>query len=178
MNSVTLGRVFYEYLEINNAKLFTVICLPQGDGKFPTVICRNPYVDAAEQGTEEDICKAKLYEYKGWLDNGYAVVFQHCRGRGKSSGDCVPYIYEREDGLFLQASGNHHQHHQHHGNTYRQESGNFEQAFDNEYNNPYRKNHAHHNCSKQRSPIETIVVPQSLKLDTMILLHHNSTQER
>lgn len=102
MNSVTLGRVFYEYLEINNAKLFTTICLPQGEGKFPTVICRNPYVDAAEQGTEEDICKAKLNEYKGWLDNGYAVVFQHCRGRGKSTGDCIPYINEREDGLFLQ----------------------------------------------------------------------------
>ena len=27
---------------------------------------------------------------------------QHCRGRGKSTGDCVPYIYEREDGLNLQ----------------------------------------------------------------------------
>jgi predicted acyl esterase len=36
------------------------------------------------------------------MEHGYAVVFQHCRGRGKSGGDCVPYIFEREDGLFLQ----------------------------------------------------------------------------
>lgn len=102
MNSETIGYVFSKYLEINQAELFTAVCLPKNCGKFPTVICRSPYVDAAEQQTEEDIGADKLCEYKGWLENGYAVVFQHCRGRGKSSGDCVPYIYEREDGLFLQ----------------------------------------------------------------------------
>ena len=102
MDSVTSGCVFHKYLDIDNAKIFTIVCLPQGSGKFPTVIYRNPYVDVAEQQTEEEICADKLREYKGWLDNGYAVVFQHCRGRGKSTGDCVPYIYEREDGLFLQ----------------------------------------------------------------------------
>ena len=84
----------------------------------------------------------------------------------------------QNNGLFFQSSGNHHQHHQHNGNSNRQESGNFEQAFDYENHNSYRKNHADQNCCKQRSPIETIVVPQSLKLYTMILLHHNSTQER
>ena len=102
MDSLTSGCTFYYYLEINKAELFTVVCLPQSRGKFPTVIYRTPYVDAAEQQTEDEICTDKLCEYKGWLDNGYAVVFQHCRGRGKSTGDCVPYIYEREDGLFLQ----------------------------------------------------------------------------
>ena len=96
-------KVFFEYLEFGDVKLFTVVCLPQDDGKFPTVIYRSPYVDAAQQQTEREICAEKLDEYKTWLANGYAVVFQHCRGRGKSSGDCVPYIYEREDGLFLQA---------------------------------------------------------------------------
>ncbi|MBQ7916327.1 MAG: hypothetical protein IJ315_06025, partial [Firmicutes bacterium] len=98
-NEVT---VLYKYLEFNGAELFTVICLPQGSGQFPTVIYRSPYVDAAELQTEEEICHEKLCEYKNWLDNGYAVVFQHCRGRGKSGGDCIPYIFEREDGLFLQ----------------------------------------------------------------------------
>ena len=29
------------------------------------------------------------------------MVYQHTRGKGKSSGDCIPYIYEREDGLKL-----------------------------------------------------------------------------
>lgn len=94
--------VFYKYLDFAGVDIFTVICLPSGGGKFPTVIYRTPYVDYSEKQTEEEICAEKLNEYKNWLDNGYAVVFQHCRGRGKSSGDCVPFIYEREDGISLQ----------------------------------------------------------------------------
>ena len=84
MNNGTTEYVYYKYLEINGAELFTVVCLPQSCGTFPTVIYRNPYVDAAEQQTEGEICTDKLREYKSWLDHGYAVVFQHCRGRGKS----------------------------------------------------------------------------------------------
>ena len=95
-------KVFFEYLEFSGAKLFTVVCLPNGCGKFPTVIYREPYVDNDEELSKEEICTNRLRGFKVWLDNGYAVVFQHCRGRGKSSGDCIPYIYEREDGLFLQ----------------------------------------------------------------------------
>lgn len=97
-----MNKFFFDYLEINDAKLFTVICLPEEFGKFPTVIMRSPYVDAQENISEEKICENKIIEYKTWLNNGYAVVFQHCRGRGKSTGDCIPYIHEREDGLFLQ----------------------------------------------------------------------------
>lgn len=95
-------KVFFEYLALNEAKLFTVVCLPDNSSKFPTVIYRDPYVDADEIKTEEEICAYILHAYHHFIDEGYAVVFQHCRGRGKSSGDCVPYIYEREDGLFLQ----------------------------------------------------------------------------
>ncbi|MBQ8893096.1 MAG: hypothetical protein IJ043_01665 [Clostridia bacterium] len=95
-------KAFFEYLAFNQAKLFTVVCLPEDAGQFPTVIYRNPYVDDAEGQTEEEICADLLCKHEGWMENGYAVVFQHCRGRGKSSGDCIPYINEREDGLFLQ----------------------------------------------------------------------------
>ena len=97
-----MGEVEFFNLYFNNAELFTLICLPDSRGKFPTVIMRSPYVDTDEFLNEEQIRKNKLKEYKTWLQNGYAVVFQHCRGRGKSTGDCIPYIYEREDGLFLQ----------------------------------------------------------------------------
>ena len=96
-----MGRAFVDYLETGGAKLFTVICLPQEIGKFPTVIIRSPYVDDQEHISEQTICDNKLTEFKRWLDDGYAVVFQHCRGRGKSTGDCIPYINEREDSLFL-----------------------------------------------------------------------------
>lgn len=95
-------HVYHKYLFNNNADLFTVICLPDNEGVYPTVIYRTPYVDSEEKISEEEICTKKAAEYITWIEHGYAVVFQHCRGRGKSTGDCVPYIYEREDGLFLQ----------------------------------------------------------------------------
>lgn len=94
---------YYEYLQNNEVKLFTVISLPDRKGFFPVVIYRNPYVDSDENLSEDEICAQKAVECQKWNEAGYAVVFQHCRGRGKSSGDCVPYIYERDDGLFLQS---------------------------------------------------------------------------
>ena len=51
---------------------------------------------------EIDIYEKALPLFRKWLDNGYAVVWQHCRGSGKSEGDCIPYINERKDGLSLQ----------------------------------------------------------------------------
>ena len=90
------------YLPVEGAQLFTVILCPAAGGKFPTVILRNPYVDLLEDWDENDIATAYLNENREWLKHGYAVVIQHCRGRGKSSGDCIPYINELEDGLALQ----------------------------------------------------------------------------
>ena len=94
---------YFEYLLRGDVALFTVVCLPSEEGRFPTVILRNPYVDAEEALAEEAICAKKAEEFASWTEHGYAVVFQHCRGCGKSGGDCVPYINEREDGLGLQA---------------------------------------------------------------------------
>ena len=98
-----MKRAYFEYLLSDGAKLFTVVCLPEKEGRFPTLIYRNPYVDDEEALTEQEICEKKLGGFSAWLDAGYAVVFQHCRGRGRSEGDCIPYIFEREDGLLLQA---------------------------------------------------------------------------
>ncbi len=93
----------YHYIPVEGASLFTMVMLPKAEGKFPTVIQRSPYVDAAERQPESEVLAAAQTANAGWLEHGYAVVFQHCRGRGKSSGDCIPYIHEREDGLALQA---------------------------------------------------------------------------
>ena len=62
---------------------------------------RNPYVDGAANMPEEKVADGIAVNNKNYTDGGYAVVYQHCRGRGKSTGDFVPYIYEREDGLAL-----------------------------------------------------------------------------
>lgn len=86
-----------------DVSLFTVAMTPVAEGKFPTVILRTPYVDAHANTPDEEIAEEKMNEYAAFLEAGYAVVFQHCRGRGKSDGDCIPYIHEREDGLSLQA---------------------------------------------------------------------------
>ena len=102
MRTCDQARADYQYLQSHGAELFTAVCLPKADGKFPTVIMRVPYVDAEETLPEEEICRNALSAFGAWLDHGYAVVYQHCRGRGKSSGDCIPYLYEREDGLRLQ----------------------------------------------------------------------------
>lgn len=97
----SIGR--YLYLQADGASLFTAVLLPDEDGQFPTVIFRSPYVDGYEKTPEDSIVEAYKSSMKGWLDAGYAVVYQHCRGRGKSSGDCIPYINERADGLLLQS---------------------------------------------------------------------------
>lgn len=50
---------------------------------------------------ESDIASQYHENMKSWLNRGYAVVYQHCRGQGKSTGAFVPYVGEREDGLAL-----------------------------------------------------------------------------
>ncbi|MBR5586861.1 MAG: CocE/NonD family hydrolase [Clostridia bacterium] len=90
------------YIESDGVKLFTSVLLPEKEGKFPIVLIRTPYVDVYENATEENVAVEYLNSYKEWLNHGYAVVIQHCRGRGKSEGDCIPYINERKDGLALQ----------------------------------------------------------------------------
>lgn len=90
------------YVNVPNAELFTIVCLPNATDKFPTVLFRSPYVDYAENMTDEEAI-AHIYDMqKSFVENGYAVVYQHCRGCGKSGGDCIPYVHERDDGLALQ----------------------------------------------------------------------------
>jgi len=92
----------YQYVYSETIKLFTVVLLPAAEKSFPTIIIRTPYVDAYENMDEDEIAVIYMNEYKNWLKRGYSVVIQHCRGTGKSEGDCIPYINERADGLNLQ----------------------------------------------------------------------------
>ena len=98
-----LNQVCYsEFMGAQDASLFTIICLPKREGKFPTIIMRCPYVDQEEFRDIADIERDHLGGKKMWLDAGYAVVDQHCRGRGKSEGVFIPFVDERKDGLALQ----------------------------------------------------------------------------
>ena len=76
----------------DGVELYTMVILPDdGGGRFPTIIQRSPYSSPNES---PDF-------FKDWDLHGYAMVFQHCRGTGKSKGICVPYVNERSDGLDL-----------------------------------------------------------------------------
>ena len=96
-------RAYGTYMQAEGAALFTAVCLPETGERFPTVIFRSPYVDAAQDKTEDEVVSEAAEAQAHFTDAGYAVVWQHCRGRGKSGGDCIPYINERADGLALQA---------------------------------------------------------------------------
>ncbi len=89
------------YIGNDGNKLFTAVMCPKKEGKFPTVIKRNPYVSDTVALSDEAILERYMKNEEKWLKKGYAVVFQHCRGRGKSEGECIPFINEREDSLNL-----------------------------------------------------------------------------
>ena len=90
-----------EYIEFGGTNFFTVVLLPKKDGTFPTVVFRTPYVQSTVEMSDDEVKQNCLISFRGWLERGYAVIFQHCRGQGKSSGAFIPYIHEREDGLAL-----------------------------------------------------------------------------
>lgn len=90
------------YHHFNGADLFTVVCLPERGDKFPIVLQRNPYVGQDADIPDAELADAYGEQNKYMTDAGYAVIIQHCRGKGKSSGDFIPYINERADGLELQ----------------------------------------------------------------------------
>ena len=94
-----MHHYFYTYLELNGEKFFTICLLPEKNGKFPIVVSRTPYVKRTVDMSEGQILQEYYSNTKHWLERGYAVVFQHCKGQGKSTGAFVPYVHEREDGL-------------------------------------------------------------------------------
>jgi len=89
---LTLKELYFTMPD--GVNLYTRIAIPKGGDKFPIIFIRTPY-EHSHNGIAHDI---SLYVNDKYINHGYAVVFQHCRGRGDSEGVCVPYD-EREDGL-------------------------------------------------------------------------------
>lgn len=73
--------------------LYTVVMLPRKGGQFPVILQRSPYV------TKVVDLESMLTDACPYLRDGYAVVYQHVRGCGRSEGDFIPYENERADGL-------------------------------------------------------------------------------
>jgi len=88
----------YTYKEVmvpsgeEGTRLCTRIYLPEGEGPFPTVVTRTPYV----WGKGDYIPEGRQY-----AEAGFAYVQQDCRGKGGSEGKFLPNVNERADGLKL-----------------------------------------------------------------------------
>jgi putative CocE/NonD family hydrolase len=68
--------------------LHTVVWRPQGPGPWPTVVTRVPYgMDLALD-----------WQCRLLVRRGFACVYQHVRGRGRSGGAWSPFVNEEHDG--------------------------------------------------------------------------------
>jgi hypothetical protein len=76
---------YYEYIRHDGEDFFTAVLLPEEDGEFPIIVWRSPYVQSTREKREEEIVEEYLASFSTALARGYAVVFQHCRGMGKST---------------------------------------------------------------------------------------------
>jgi uncharacterized protein len=86
-----LGPCRGEFVAMSDGvRLMTHVWIPKGQGPWPAILVRNPYVDG---GNVKDPSLLQFVTY------GYAVVLQECRGRGASEGVWEPYLNERQDGL-------------------------------------------------------------------------------
>lgn len=74
-------------------RLMTRVYLPEGEGPWPVVVTRTPYVYG---GSGDNNTTGREYAKRGI---GY--IQQDCRGKGLSEGFYQPNIYERADGIAL-----------------------------------------------------------------------------
>jgi predicted acyl esterase len=75
----------------DGVKLATDVYLPDGDGPFSAVFVRTPY-DKSSRYT------AIRYEAEYFCGRGYAYVAQDVRGKFRSTGATVPYVFDVADG--------------------------------------------------------------------------------
>ncbi len=82
--------------------LATDVYRPAGMGAFPVLLERTPYDKSAPSRSERTAAVAaprSRAEVAGYfVDHGYAVVYQDCRGRYRSGGHFTKYLSEAEDG--------------------------------------------------------------------------------
>ena len=93
MDNTAICNQLFEYMVPmrDGVKLYTLVQLPENGKKFPVIIKRTPYADNVPD----------MEKFRSENTHGYAVVYQECRGTGRSEGDCIPYINEHNDGLDL-----------------------------------------------------------------------------
>jgi putative CocE/NonD family hydrolase len=84
-------------------RLATDAYLPDGPGPFPVILERTPYGKTVPSRSERTpsnptpLGRAAVAEF--FVQRGYAVVYQDCRGRYGSEGEFVKYLSDGNDGF-------------------------------------------------------------------------------
>ena len=86
------------YVQSDADRLFTMVLRPQEEGRYPIVFFRSPYEDYHKTLGDDELKNHITSSFHNWTDNGYVLVFGHCRGTGKSTGDSDAFVNERRDG--------------------------------------------------------------------------------
>jgi len=74
----------------DGVELSAEVHLPEAGVSFPTILLRTPYSNGPD--------KFEQYGLARYLESGYAVVFQHTRGQGKSQGSFEFFFRDADDG--------------------------------------------------------------------------------
>ncbi len=86
----------------DGVRLATDIYRPAGIGPFPVILERTPYgrnvVSRSELSVAEPTPKSRAEVARFFVRQGYAVVYQDCRGRFGSEGAFVKYLSDGADG--------------------------------------------------------------------------------
>jgi uncharacterized protein len=86
----------------DGVRLATDIYVPKGAGRFPVILERTPYDKTAPSRSErtpsnsKPMSRAEVADF--FVQRGYVVVYQDCRGRHKSEGAFVKYLSDGNDG--------------------------------------------------------------------------------
>src|SRR5438105_9307044 len=71
-------------------------------GSFPVILERTPYGKLEPSRSEVDLGQAQPYSREAvaryFVEQGYVVVYQDCRGRYDSQGQFEKYLSEADDG--------------------------------------------------------------------------------
>jgi putative CocE/NonD family hydrolase len=76
----------------DGTRLATDIYRPAGDESFPTLVVRLPY-------GKDRFLTLPMYDVFAYVQAGYAVIIQDCRGTFRSEGDFYPIADDSDDGV-------------------------------------------------------------------------------
>ncbi|MBU8547144.1 MULTISPECIES: CocE/NonD family hydrolase [Roseomonadaceae] len=87
----------------DGVRLATDVYLPEGDGPWPVILERTPYgkreVSRSERTEADPTPQRREVMAAYFVQHGYAVVYQDCRGRYGSEGEFIKYLSDGEDGF-------------------------------------------------------------------------------